>query len=336
LSASCHLVVNLVSFSAFSDANASNLVIKNNMSEPSKVLISGASGLIGSSLIRDFAKRQVPVICLTRKKNPGNPQEVAWDFRSAQPVSDLSQLEGLDVAIHLSGANVSARRWSAAYKREIVESRVQTTRALVKTLGQLKKPPRLFLCASAVGIYGDRGDEILTENSHPGNGFLAKTCQAWEEAAESAEGRGMRAVQLRFGVVLSLEGGALVKMLPLFRRGLGGTLGSGRQWMSWVTLQDLVSAVSHVVRSSDISGPVNVTAPIPVTNAEFTSALASALQRPAIFPAPAFALRLAFGEMANEALLASNRAIPARLAESGFHFQHSHVATALQSLLQNR
>lgn len=305
------------------------------MTEPSRILLSGASGMIGNALANTFADHQISVFRLVRKGGTAtNSQEIPWHPQAEKPVSDLSQLEGFDAVIHLSGANVAGHRWTPAYKQEIVASRIQTTLALTNIFNHLQRPPRTFLCASAAGIYGNRGDEILTEKSAPGQGFLAETCVAWEKAAQTAQEAGLRIVHLRFGVALSPGDGALAKMLPLFRLGLGGRLGSGRQWMSWISLPDLADAVLHILRKPELSGPVNIAAPIPVTNAEFTRALAQALHRPAIFPAPAFALRLALGEMADEALLSSIRMIPARLAESGFRFRHSRLAQALQSLLR--
>lgn len=316
------------------------------MMELPRILISGASGLIGSSLVRAFSTRKIPVCRLVRDRQPTSEQEISWSPQSATPVADPSQLEGFDVVIHLSGANVAAHRWTSAYKHEIVTSRVQTTQALAQLLRGLKDPPRLFLCASATGIYGARGDEILTESSSPGSGFLAETCMAWEAAAQPTTAlpvnfTGIRVAHLRFGVVLSPEGGALAKMLPFFRLGLGGRIGSGQQYISWISLPDALSAIFHIIdfhtiHNSQLSGPINLVAPIPVTNADFTRTLAHVVHRPAILPAPAFALRLALGEMANEALLASARVIPARLAESGFRFQHAQLALALQALLQHQ
>lgn len=296
------------------------------------ILISGSSGLIGTSLIRSFSSNRIQAVRLVRRKSEG-PDEVLWNPDAAEPVEDLSRLEGMDAVIHLSGANLSAHRWTEAYKREIVESRVQTTRTLVNLLKRLAHPPRSLLCSSAVGIYGDRGDEVHTEMSAPGKGFLAKTCRAWEAEADGAAEAGIRVVYLRFGVVLARESGALKRMLPLFRLGLGGRLGSGQQWMSWIALSDVVRAISHIIQTDSLEGAVNLVAPIPVTNAEFTRALGGALHRPAIFPAPAFALRAALGEMADEALLASTRAVPERLAESGFHFDFPEINGALRSML---
>ncbi|MGC2160685.1 MAG: TIGR01777 family oxidoreductase [Silvibacterium sp.] len=296
------------------------------------ILISGQSGLIGTSLIRSFSSDRIQPIRLVRR-TAETPDEVCWNPDAVEPVKDLSRLEDAQAAIHLSGSGLSARRWTEAYKREIAESRVRTTQALVKMLKGLKNPPQSLLCASATGIYGDRGDEILTERSAIGRGFLADTCRAWEAEADRAAEAGIRVVHLRFGVVLASEGGALQQMLPLFRLGLGGRLGSGRQWMSWIALSDLVRAVSHILQADSLAGAVHLVAPIPVTNAGFTRALGAAVHRPAILPAPAFALRAAFGEMADAALLASTRAVPERLAGSGFHFNFPEITGALQSIL---
>jgi uncharacterized protein (TIGR01777 family) len=303
------------------------------MTNSTKILISGASGLIGTSLIRASGANQISLTRLVRKSRPESQQEICWSPQFSPAMADAAQLEGFDAVIHLSGANIGAHRWTAAYKREIVESRVQSTHALAQLLAGLKNPPRAFLCASATGIYGNRGDEILTESSAPGSGFLAETCVQWEAAAQPAKDAGIRVVHLRFGAGLSLEGGALAKLLPIFRMGLGGKLGSGKQWMSWMSLPDVVSAIFHIIQEAQLSGPVNMVSPILVTNAEFTRTLANVLHRPAIFPVPAFALRIVVGEMADEAVLASTRVLPARLAETGFHFQHARLALALESLL---
>ncbi|HTW44575.1 MAG TPA: TIGR01777 family oxidoreductase [Acidobacteriaceae bacterium] len=302
-----------------------------------KVLVSGGSGLIGASIVRSLAEDRIDVVQLVRRKAT-HSNEVEWDPRAGEPVGDWSKmdwpkLEGASAAIHLSGANVAAHRWTAAYKREIADSRVGSTRTLVNLLKKLEKPPGSLLCASAIGIYGDRGDEKLTEASPPGTGFLAETCRAWEAEADAAARAGMRVVHLRTGVVLAREDGALKKMLPLFRAGLGGRLGDGRQWMSWIALSDLVRAVRHILATDSLKGPVNLVGPIPVTNAEFTKALGRAVHRPAVLPTPAFALRAALGEMADAALLASTRVIPVKLAESGFHFDFPEIGGALRSLV---
>ncbi len=304
------------------------------MNIPSRVLISGASGLIGTALVRAFTANRISVIRLMRQRTSGSEQQICWSPQLSPAMADSTEMENFDAVIHLSGANLAAHRWTPAYKEEIIESRTQTTQALSSLLARLKRPPQAFLCASATGIYGNRGDEMLTEASAPGDGFLAETCIAWEAASHPARDARIRTVHLRFGVVLSLEGGALAKMLPLFRLGLGGRLGSGRQWMSWISLPDLVSAVFHIVSASQIAGPVNMVAPHPVTNAEFTHTLAHSLHRPAILPAPEVALRAAMGEMADEALLASARVFPEQLTQAGFSFQHAQLAAALESLLR--
>ena len=296
-----------------------------------KILLSGASGMIGTALVRAAEAQRISVLRLVRR-TPANQSEIQWNPSSAAVLSESASLEDLDVAVHLSGANLSAHRWTPQYKREIVDSRLGSTRALVKVLGSLKQPPKALLCASATGIYGDRGDEVLTEDSLPGNGFLAETCLAWEAEAAKARDAGIRVVNLRFGVVLGPGEGALGRMLPLFRLGLGGNLGSGRQWMSWIALSDQVRAVFYLAQSPEASGPFNIVAPNPATNANFTRALADLLHRPAVLPAPAFALRVAFGEMADEALLASTRAVPYRLVSSGFTFELPGIDAALRAI----
>jgi uncharacterized protein len=299
---------------------------------PRKLLFSGASGLIGASLVRAAEAERIQTLQLIRRE-PRKPEEISWNPQAGQPVRDLALLERLDAAIHLSGANISAQRWNAARKREIVESRVGSTRALLKVLMALKQPPATLLCASATGIYGERGDEILDEESPPGEGFIADTCRAWEAEASAASEAGIRVVHLRFGVVLAAEGGALGRMLPFFRPGLGGNLGSGRQWMSWIALNDAVRAIFYILDAGALRGPLNIIAPNPVTNAEFTRALGRSLHRPAMIPVPRFALRLAFGEMADEVLLASTRAVPDRLLQAGFTFELPNLDSALKAIL---
>jgi uncharacterized protein (TIGR01777 family) len=232
--------------------------------------------------------------------------------------------------VHLSGANLAGRRWTAAYKDEISASRVVPTHALAKLLAGLKSKPDVLVCASAIGIYGNRGDEELSEASVPGSGFLPDLCVAWEEAAQPAQDAGIRVVRLRFGVVLSPQGGALKQMLPIFRAGLGGRLGSGRQWISWIALPDVIRVIEFVIGTRNISGPVNVVAPNPVTNLEFTRSLAGSLRRPAALPVPGFALRLAFGEMAEATILQSERVVPARLSAAGFNFEYPKLEAALR------
>lgn len=299
-----------------------------------RVLITGATGMIGHALRAACAARGIEAVPIQRSgQQPAGANVIFWEPKAANPFSDLSQLEGFDAVVHLAGANLSAKRWTPEYKKIIVESRTLTTGALALSLARLQRPPRVLLSTSATGFYGDRGDEELTEASAKGAGFLAETCEAWESAAAPAVSAGIRVVHPRFGVVLTPFGGALKQMLPLFRLGLGGRLGNGREWMSWITLGDLLSGLFHVLHTEQLVGPVNFVAPEPVRNSTFTKALGQALHRPAIFPAPALALRAAFGQMADEALLASCRAIPSRLQSSGFRFGHAQIGPALNSLL---
>lgn len=295
-----------------------------------RIVLSGASGMLGTALRSRLAQRGTPVMQLVRRAEAGK-DELHWDPAMQPVVGDAEPLEGAVGAIHLSGASVAGRRWTAAYKRELFASRVDSTRALAGLLASLRQPPKTMVVASAIGIYGDRGDEVLDESSAPGTGFLADLCRAWEEAARTAEEAGIRVVHVRLGVVLGPGQGALSKMLPIFRLGLGGRLGSGRQWMSWVSVDDAIGAILFALETPEMSGPVNVVAPNAVRNAGFTRALATRLHRPALFPAPAFALRLAFGQMADEALLASALVAPAKLLGAGFRFVHPTVERALEA-----
>jgi len=295
-------------------------------------LVSGASGLIGSALLRAVRSESAEVVRLMRGPRGAVPGVVFWNLKKPQTAVHPVALEDFNAVVHLAGANVG-RRWTKKYREEIVSSRVASTRALCETLAQVHRPPRVLLCASAVGYYGNRGNEVLSEESGAGSGFLAETCHAWESATQAAEEAGIRVAHLRFGVVLHHEGGALAKMLPMFRKGLGGTLGSGRQWMSWVSLRDAVRAILFLMDREELAGSFNVTSPNPVTNRTFTHALAHALHRPALLPVPAFPLRLAFGSMANESVLASCRAVPRRLHEAGFTFQDGEIQSTLAALL---
>jgi len=299
----------------------------------SRFLLSGASGMVGSALRAELGARQASITQLVRHV-PQTVAELQWNPAAAIPIADSGSIEGLDAAIHLSGANLSARRWTPAYRREMAASRVDSTRVLATLLAGLRRPPRALLVASAIGIYGDRGDEVLDESSAPGTGFLADLCREWEAAAAPAAQAGVRIVHLRFGVVLAPGAGALAMMLPIFRLGLGGRLGSGRQWMSWISLTDLGSAVLFLLKSPSLHGAVNLTAPHPVTNSIFTRTLARLLHRPAVLPAPAFVLRLALGPMADEALLASTRVHPRKLLDAGFRFTQPTIEAALNSVLR--
>ncbi len=295
------------------------------------VLLSGASGLIGSALRGELTAGSWECRQLVRRKAQG-PGEVEWHPGSGVG-PDVLTLGEPEVAIHLSGAGIADQRWTAARKKLIVDSRIDSTRALVAALSGLEKKPRLLVCASAIGIYGDRGDEVLDEGSAHGEGFLPETCERWEAAAAEAAQAGIRVISARFGIVLAKQGGAMARMLPIFRMGMGGPLGSGRQWMSWVSARDTARALAFMAGTED--GPaveaVNVVAPNPVTNAEFTQEIGRALHRPAVLPAPAFALRLAFGEMADAALLASTRVQPKRLKEMGFRFEDATLGEAFSS-----
>jgi len=295
-----------------------------------RVILSGASGMIGSALRDRFALRQTPTLQLVRR-TPAGRDQLLWDPAKSSAVSASERLEGCVAAIHLAGANLSDRRWTARYRQEIWASRVDSTRALAATLAELRQPPASLLLASAIGFYGSRGDEELTENSAAGSGFLADLCREWENAAEPAIKAGIRVVHLRTGVVLGRGHGALERMLPVFRMGLGGRLGNGRQWMSWISLTDAVNAILLAMENPSISGPLNLTAPNPVTNAEFTRALGRELHRPSFFSVPAFALRLALGQIANEALLASARVYPAKLQAARFPFAHPTIEEALSA-----
>lgn len=297
-----------------------------------RILISGASGLIGSAVRRAAHERKLQLTTLVRHHGEVVGGTLYWNPEKPDAAIHPMGLEGCDAAVHLSGANVG-RRWTEKYRRTIVASRVGSTRALCRALAQVRQPPSVLVCASAIGIYGDRGDEVLTEASEPGSGFLADTCAAWERAADEARSAGIRVVHARFGVVLSPRGGALRKLLPLFRLGLGGRLGSGRQWMSWISLRDAVQSLFFLMDREDLQGAFNLTAPQPVTNAVFTRELASALQRPAWFGVPAGVLRAGMGAMADQTVLSSQRVQPQRLEEAGFRFEDPDLRSALRALL---
>lgn len=295
-----------------------------------RVLVSGASGLIGAALVPSLRSGGFHVTRLVRGAASGVDQ-ISWD--PEKPLAPDS-VSGFDAVVHLAGESVVGR-WTSAKKIKIRSSRVNGTHHLAEALARAKDRPRVLITASAVGYYGNRADELLHEDSRPGNGFLAEVCQEWEIANQPAAEAGIRAVQMRIGVVLSSSGGALAKMLSPFRMGAGGNLGSGRQWVSWIHIQDLVGAVHHILKTDLVQGPVNFVAPKPVTNAEFTKTLGTVLARPTIFPVPAFAAKLVFGQMAEDVLLASQRVEPAKLIASGYPFQYSDLRHALQAVLKN-
>lgn len=295
------------------------------------VLVSGASGFIGSALVPALTAGGHTVTRLVRSTPRPGRAEIPWN-PAARSIGTPA-LEGLDAVVHLAGDNVASGRWTAAKKASIRDSRVQGTTVLCEALAQLVKPPKVLLCASAIGYYGDRGETILREESPPGTGFLAEVCQAWEAATAPAVQRGIRVVRLRFGIVLSPAGGPLAKMLTPFRLGLGGVIGAGKQYMSWIALDDVLGVIQHALSTETLQGPVNVVAPQPVTNQEFTATLGKVLQRPTRLSMPAFAARLIFGEMADALLLASTRVLPARLVASEYTFHHPALEEALQYLL---
>lgn len=292
-----------------------------------RVAISGASGLIGGSLAASLRAQGHEVHALVRKSQGQPPGSVFWD--PAGGAIDAAGLEGMDAVVHLAAESI-ASRWTAAKKEAIRSSRVEGTRLLASALADLKHPPGVFVTASAIGYYGDRGAEPLTEASGPGRGFLAEVGQAWEASAQPAEAAGIRTVRLRIGMVLTPRGGALAKMLPIFRLGMGGPLGTGRQYISWIGLTDLVGALNHAIRTESLAGAVNATAPNPVTNREFARTLGRVLGRPAILPAPAVALRLMLGAMADELLLSGCRVLPERLKASGYVFREPGLDGALR------
>ncbi len=295
-----------------------------------KVLVSGSSGLIGSALLPFLTARDHTVHRLVRSARPSQV-DVAWDPSAAR--IDATRLSGIDAAVHLAGESIAGGRWTAQRKARIRDSRVEGTRLLAEALGQSPQPPKVLVCASAVGFYGDRGSEQVDEESASGEGFLAEVCREWEAAAAPAAARGIRVVHLRIGVVLSAAGGALATMLTPFRLGLGGVVGSGDQYMSWIALDDVVGAIYHALITQALSGPVNAVAPTPVTNREFTKTLGRVLSRPTLLPIPAFAARLAFGEMADELLLSSTRVAPTKLQATGYRFRFPELEGALRHLL---
>ena len=295
-----------------------------------RFLIAGASGLVGRALATFLQSQGHEVVRLVRRA-PAGADELFWD--PAKGELDAGKMRGVEVVINLAGENLAEGRWTASRREAILASRVNSTRTLVTAIEKMRHRPFTFISASAVGIYGDRGDERVSEESEHGRGFLADVCTAWENETAKAEALGLRAVALRTGVVLTPAGGALAKMLPIFRAGLGGRFGAGRQWMSWIGIDDLVGAFYHAVLDQRCAGPINAVAPGAVTNAEFAVTLARVLKRPALVPVPALALKAALGKMADEALLAGARVGPERLEESRYEFRHGKLEDALRRVL---
>ena len=296
-----------------------------------EIVVSGASGFIGSRLVPALERRGHRVVRLTRGDAAGDGDSIVWDPAAGQ--LDAASLEGTDAVVHLAGESIGERRWSEQQKARLLQSRTRGTSLLSEALAGLDRPPSVLLSGSAIGIYGDRGDEILTEEAAVGEGFLADVCQAWEAASGLARQAGVRVANLRTGIVLAAKGGALGRMLPLFRFGLGGRLGSGNQWMSWISIDDHIEATCWLL-DHDVEGPVNLTAPEPVTNADFTETLGGVLSRPTVLPTPMLPLKARYGsEMVAETLLASQRVQPAALEAGGFGFRHADLDDALRAIL---
>jgi uncharacterized protein len=300
-----------------------------------KILVTGSSGLVGTALVGALARDGHTVCRLVRQQSLSTQNakagfDVAWN----PATGELGGAGvGPDAVVNLAGASIADGRWTTERKNLLRTSRIDSTRALVKALAKMNARPSVLVSASAIGIYGDRADKALTEESEPGSGFLAGLTREWEAEASKAEALGIRVVLARFGIILAREGGALPKMLLPFKFGAGGRIGSGQQWMSWIALEDIVGILRYALENRVIRGALNVVAPKPVQNAEFTKVLARAMHRPALFPAPALALRLMLGEMADALLLSSQRVVPQRLQQLGFRFQHADLTSALAAAL---
>ncbi len=295
-----------------------------------RIIVSGSHGLVGKALIKALEADGHEIYRLVRHA-PNSEKEIEWSPDRYSIA--ISRIEGFDAVYHLAGESIASGRWNDEKKRKIRESRTKGTKLLADALANLSAPPKTLISASATGYYGDRGDELLTETSPPGKGFLADVCTEWEQATEHARAKGVRVVNTRFGIILDKEGGALAKMLTPFRMGIGGRIGDGKQWMSWIALDDVIGALKFALNDESMNSPVNFVAPNPVTNAEFTGTLGKVLSRPTLFPIPEFGVRLAFGEMADALLLSSQRVEPAILKQSGFKFRYPDLHGALQAVL---
>ncbi len=292
------------------------------------VAITGASGMVGQALSGLLKQRGDRSIAVSRSEGDSYEDSIRWNPESG--LINPARMEGVDAVVHLAGENIASGRWTDDLKRRILNSRVQGTKSLVESLAKIEKRPSTFICASAIGFYGDRGETIMAEDSPAGKGFLADVCQAWEAEAMQAEALGMRVVCVRIGVVLSPKGGALARMLLPFKMGMGGNVGNGKQYWSWIGLNDLVRIFAYCLDNDQLSGPVNAVSPQPLTNAEFTKVVGSVLHRPTLFPLPAFMAKLVLGEMANELLLSSTRVNPGKLLKSGFAFEQPELKQCLE------
>ena len=298
-----------------------------------KILITGCTGLVGTALAQDL-QRAGHTVCRLVRPGTSPSNSPGFDVNWNPTTGELGGAAvGADAVVNLAGASIAEKRWTSQRKQLLRSSRVDTTRALVQALAKMSARPRVLVSASATGIYGDRGDETLTESSQPGTDFLSEIAKDWESEALKAEALGIRVVRARFGVILSKKGGALPQMLRPFQFFVGGKIGPGTQWLSWIALDDTIAILRLALENADLTGPLNVVSPQPVTNAQFTALLAEALHRPALFPAPAFALRVILGEMADALLLSSQRALPAQLQKLNYQFLHSDPSTALTALL---
>lgn len=294
-----------------------------------RILITGASGLIGKALQRSFAGKGYEMLLASRSEAK-DENHIQWNPDTGFADADLIRLEGLDAVVHLAGESISALRWSDEKKKAIRDSRVFGTRSMIETFDKLERKPGTFISGAAIGYYGDRGDEVMTESSPAGKTFLADISKEWEAESRRAEDLGIRTVLLRTGIVLSKDGGALATMVTPFKLGVGGVVGSGKQWMSWISLDDVVGIINFVLENESVRGAINVTAPNPVTNEEFTKTLGSVLYRPTFLPLPEFAVHMVFGEMGDALLLDSTRVVPKRLLDAGYEFQFTDVKAALE------
>lgn len=294
-----------------------------------KILITGASGLIGKALQKSFEEKGYEMLLATRSE-PKDVRHIQWNADTGFADEDLERLEGLDAVIHLAGENIAGLRWTEEKKKAIRDSRVFGTRTMIEAFARLEKKPKVFISGSALGFYGDRGDDEMTEANSAGTTFLAEVCKEWESESRRAEDLGIRTVLLRTGIVLSKDGGALATMLTPFKLGVGGVVGSGKQWMSWVSLDDVVGIINYALENEEVRGAVNVVSPNPVTNEEFTKTLGSVLYRPTFLPLPEFAVNLVFGEMGDALLIDSTKVIPKRMKDAGYEFKFTDLKTALE------